>query len=310
MKKLAAFVVSGYGQAVFCIVVFAGLAFVIPVASIFSGAALGLFTFSFGYRQALFVMIVSALTLSGLFWVSNYFSDTQLHSGGAWMFLILQWLPVTVLAQLVRVTQSLSILFQACAVFAVLTVLGVFLLVPDSSAMWADFLRSAFQGETDALLSGSSDLVEQYNNILLKLMTGFVVSSILLFWVASVLLAYWWQCLMTEPGGFKKSFTGIELSKVAAAFGLAAVLIAVLSENSTITEMVIVLTTVFLFQGIAAAHFLLSRLNEGKIFLFLFYGALVLSPLLPILPSLIGIFGMLESFMNLRNRSRRSDMTA
>ena len=309
MKRLAAFVISGYGQAVFCVVMFTGLAFVIPVASIFSGATLGLSVFRFGFQRTLFIIAAAALVLLGISLISAHFSTVSLYTGSVWGFVVVQWLPVAALAQLVRTTKSLSLLLQSCAVLAVLTVLGIFVFVPDSAAMWAEVLHWAIQDETSASFESSPELAEQYNNVLLELMTGFVVSAILLIWIVSVLLACWWQSLLIEPGSFKKSFVAIELSKVAAALGLAGLAIATLSENSTVIEIVIVLMTVFLFQGIAAAHFLLSRQNGRKVFLFLFYAAFVLLPVLPVLPSLVGIFGMLESFMNLRGRSGQPRIT-
>ncbi len=307
MTKLAAFVISGYGQAALCIAGFAWLALIVPFGSLLSGSALGLFAFRFGYQRALLVMIFSTLILFVLLWITDYFQIMLTETGNVFLFLFLQWLPIIGLVQLVRTTQSLSMLFQFCAVVSVLAVLGIFLLVPDSAAMWADFFRWTSQGNIDTFLESRSDIVKQYD-ALLELMTGFAVSSMLLVWIASVLLAYWWQFLLLEPGGFKKSFTAIKLGKAIAVFGLVILAAAALVESSFVTELIIVLMTIFLFQGIATVHFLLSRLNEGKLFLFLFYGSLVLSPIVPLLPILVGVFGILESFIDLRGRVERSDL--
>ena len=304
MRRLAAFVLSGYGQAAVCVAGFSWLALFLPATVLFSNASLGLFMYRFGIQRTVIVGTLSALMLSGLLWLGSLANFADAGPEDILWLVVLQWLPAVALAAVLSKAGSLSLVLQVLAVLGAGTVLILSWSVPDQIVFWTDFFDTVTGGEISRAVEARPELGPKYRMIL-ELMTGFAVSAVLLTWVASLLLMYWWHFLLENTRGFRKEFTGIKLSKVIAVLVLALLAVAGFDESKLSMQLLIVMMSIFLIQGIATVHFLLSRLRSGQPFIVLFYVLLAFSPLLPLLPSLVGIAGVLENFMNLRGRMQR-----
>ena len=301
MKRLAAFAVSGYSPSILCAVGFALSALFIPVGTIFSAAVLGLVGLQFGWQRMFLVGTLSAVSLIVIFMLVSGLAEIQINLAAEIFIVLIHWLPVMILTQTLRSTGSLSYTIQRLVFFMVLIVLSSFWIFPDSADLWDQLFNWISQGRLVQIIENDPAMTEQYYAAL-TIMTGIIATATSLLWLVSLLLARWWQSLLIEPGSFVREFTELQLGKVVAGCGLFFFGITFFAQSPVIIEVIAVLMAIFMIQGIATVHFLLSRIETGRIFLFIFYGALIISVRVPILPGLIAVLGMMENFVGLRKR--------
>lgn len=301
MKRLATFAVSGYSAAVLCVVGFAWSTLFIPIGAIFSAAALGLILLHLGRYRCLSVAAGALPILAAILALTSASGMMDMNVGSEMALILAHWIPVVVLAQVLRATQSLSYTLQGLVSFMVVVILFSFIAVPDSAAKWDQLFHWLSQGELQKMMQSAPAINENYLNAL-DIMTGIIAASMSLIWLAALLLARWQQALIANPGGFVQEFTQMQLGKVIAAGGLLCLLATPFSPSPVLVELILVLMMIFFFQGVATVHFLLKKVENGKTFLFIFYGALAFSVWMPILPTLMSVLGMLENFIGLRQR--------
>jgi hypothetical protein len=133
-------------------------------------------------------------------------------------------------------------------------------------------------------------------------MTGVALTSLISIWTVSLLLARWWENLFEATSGFRAEFTGLNLGKVMAVFGLALFAIVSFTRSPLMHELLMVVAYALFLQGIATAHYLLNTLNNASAWLFAFYAALVLSPFIPQVPGAVSALGALENLVHFRSR--------
>ncbi len=303
MKKFAGFVLSGYGQAVLCVAGLAWFAAFVPVTGIISSAALALVALEWGLQRAAIVLVLSTTALFALFVLAAGVGLPLAGYESVFLFALLQWLPIVMVAQLLQQTRSLSFTLNIMVITGLVIVALSSVLVPNSAELWDRFFSWMMQGSMQQLETGDADFGERYQAFL-DVMTGVAMASLILVWTASLLLARWWQSLLDEPGGFRTEFTGLKLGKVAAVTGLALFLAMTYSKLPLMRELLLVMMSAFLFQGIATVHYLLRTLKSASGWLFFFYAGLALSPLVPQVPGFLSMLGALENLIELRDRMR------
>ena len=277
MRRLAAFAISGYSQAILCVIGFAILGlFILPIGTVFSAAVLALTGLKFGLQRSVLVLC-AALAGFALILIIMSATDMQIKLGSEILITVIYWVLMLVLSQVLRNTQSLSYTLQCLVVLSIFLILTSFWLVPDRNALW----------------NGLSVWMLQ------------VAMSVLC--ITSLLLARWWQSLLIEDLSFVDEFTRFKLGKIMAAGSLLFLVFnastaTVFDRSSVEVGIIAILLAMFFLQGIATVHFLLRRIANGRIFIFIFYGALILSVKMPLLPGLIAVLGILENFINLRQR--------
>ena len=313
MRKFAAFIVSGYGQAVACTAGLAWFAAFVPITGMLSAAALALTALQWGPQRAGIVLVLSTAALFGFFALASVLGLAVAGYESVFLFALLQWLPLAVLAQLLRVTRSLSFTLNLLLITGLAAVGLVALLVPDAAGFWDRFFNWALHGAVQLREADDVEFSEQYRAFL-EVMTGVAAASLVLVWSVSLLLARWWQYLLGAPGdeangkagggagSFRSEFTALKLGRIIAGAGLALFAAMSFSGAYLLRELVIVMMSVFLLQGIATVHGLLYPLKNAGLWLFVFYAGLALSPVFPQLPGLLGVAGALENFVGLRER--------
>ncbi len=303
MQKIAAFILSGYAQATFCVSGLAWLAAFVPVTGMLSNAALALTALRWGPQRAGIVLVLSTLTLTGLFFFASLVGLPMAGYASLFLFALLQWLPMLMVAHLLRITGSLSLTLNMMLTSGLLIVVLAPVLIEEKAQMWDRFFNWVMHGAIQRQEAINPAFGENYQ-ALLEVMTGLAVTSLILVWAVSLLLARWWQSLLEKPGGFRAEFTELKLGKAVAVLGFAFFAVANFSERPLARELLLVTMPAFLLQGIATVHCLLAALKNAQAWLVAFYATLALSPFLPQLPGFLGILGAVENFAGLRDRMR------
>ena len=207
MRSLAGFAMRGRSQAALVAAGVAVLSLVLPPVAVISSAAVALVTLRQGPREGLLVVGIAALGSGVLAWLA--LGAPRLALG----FLVVLWVPLWVLALVLRATRNLALTVQGAALIGLLILLGLHLLADDPAAYWVQVMEPLRLGLVEGGVLAdvaSRTLVEG----LAEWMTGAFAASLYVQFLLALFLARWWQASLYNPGGFGAEFRDLRLSPV------------------------------------------------------------------------------------------------
>jgi hypothetical protein len=297
MKALAAFVMRGRSSAALVAAAAAVLFWLFPPFLIGSGAAVALVTLRRGATEGAWVMALAGLGAVAL---------TGLALGAPWLMLEVLpacWLPVWLLALVLRATLSLPRTVQAAALLGLLGVAGFYLALGDPALWWGGVLEQ-WERQLAALAPGQPTDQATLDQLLALLkasapsLPGQAVGAGLLFVLAGLLLGRWQQALLFNPGGFRSEFHQLRLGRPLAVLALALFGAALLSGWPPLSNAALVLGLLYTVQGIAVVHAVAFKRHLSPAWLLLFYLLL----LVPMLSQLVIALGVADAWVDFRNR--------
>jgi hypothetical protein len=296
MKALAAFVMRGRSTAALVAAAAAVLFWLFPPFLIVSGATVALVTLRRGAAEGAGLMALAGLGAVAL---------TGLALGTPWPMLDVLpacWLPVWLLALVLRATVSLSRTVQAAALLGLLGVAGFYLALGDPAVWWGGVLGQ-WERELAALAPTDRAALDQLLALLKEwapYLPGQATGAALLFVLAGLLLGRWQQALLFNPGGFQPEFHQLRLGRPLAALTLALFGVALWSTWPPLANMMLVLGLLYTVQGFALVHAVAFKRRLSPAWLLLFYLLL----LVPALSQLVMALGVADAWADFRNRVR------
>ncbi len=300
LKTLAAFILRGQSQAVLVTVLFAVLALMLPPFSILSGAAVALVTLRLGAQPGGVVMAISTL-LVGLL---SYF--TLGNPAPALMLLTALWLPNWLLAWVLRSTRSLALSLATGGALGLLGVLAVYLALGDANAVsqwWQAILQQVFAPVLQAADDPQRALLSEGIARAAQIMTGLMAAGMVLNLMACLFLARGWQAALFNPGGFRDEFHGLRFGRGMGLLTLLLLAMAVLpmgTASSLALDSLLVLSGLYLLQGLAIAHAVVARRGLNKGWLVGLY--IVVFVFLPQLMLVVAAAGWVDTWVDFRRR--------
>lgn len=297
MKALAVFVMRGRASAVLVAAVAATLFWLFPPFLIVSGAAVALVTLRRGAVEGALLMALAGPVAVGL---------AGFAQGTPWPMLEvlpIGWLPLWLLALVLRATVSLSRTFQAAALLGLLGVAGFYAALGDPAIWWLSVL-SRWEQELAALaaMGQAADraMLEQLLTLLKEwapFLPGQAVSAALLLALLALILGRWQQAALFNPAGFRPEFHQLRLGRPLATLALALFGAAVLSGWPLLINFMLVLGTLYTLQGVALVHAVAFKWQLSPAWLLLFYLLLI-----PLLSQLVMALGVADAWADFRNR--------
>ncbi len=295
MRAIASYIMKGPMQAVLVTVVCGALSLILFPFSHLSGAAIGLVVLRQGMKQGAIVAVASIVVTAIIAVIS--LGDPYYAIG----FATLVWIPVWLLAGVLRNTIS----FQKTLLFSILigwvVIIATYMVLDDPAVWWHDTVISPLfepvleQPDVD---DEQRMLLQQYLEQAAEKMTGFLAVFIMFFHVFTLIIARWWQSLLYNPGGFRTEFCALKLGKpLALTLAVFAVLTALSMGTISIIagQFAMVMFALFALQGLAIAHSVTAKLSASTallvgvyIILFLFW-------------QFIALAGLLDNWLDLRN---------
>jgi hypothetical protein len=213
-------------------------------------------------------------------------------------FALLLWVPMIVLALVLRYTRSLASTLQAALLFGVVLVGFYVIGFDDPVAEWKGLLETVLGGFFEAQQIAEADraaLIEA----MARWMTGTLAAAYFLQLAASLVLARWWQSLLYNPGGFRQEFHALRLSRVLALAALP-LFAAVFFEGlpPLLRYLALPVAAAFFLQGLALAHGQLAAMKAGPGWLIGIYALLVVAP--PYAFMALTTAGYADAWMNFR----------
>ena len=234
-----------------------------------SGALLGLATLRNGAVEGALVLLGSTV-LGGAFMFAAI--DTFRPA----LFLaLLSWVPLWVLAIVLRQTRSQGAALAAGGLILAAAIVVVRQYLGDPAAWWARVLEELF-----SWLSFSGDW-EPFIDRIAPLMTGIVAAGALLGLAVTLILARWWHAVLDRPGGFGEEFRALRMPRYS---GYAALVLCAVAwfgggwVSDLAREWLMILVVLFGLQGVALVHYLVKRRNASVAWLAGLYVALAIIP--------------------------------
>ena len=292
MLGLASFIMRGRSQAALVAAVFAILSLLFPLTGMLSSATLALATLRQGPVEGLLVGLFAGLA-SGLFAFAALGSPVP-----ALGFALALWLPVWALAVMLRNSGSPALTVTTAGLMGLAILIGLKVGVADPAAYWAELMEPVRKGLieggilTDA--EGQALIVE-----VARWMTGAFAATFYFQALLGLFLGRWWQSLLYNPGGFGAEFRDLRLGKGLGVLGLALMaFILVMGENQWAADLLILITPLFLLQGLALIHWLVKAMQANRGWLIGLYALFLLA--LPHAQVLTAGLGLADIWVNVR----------
>ena len=154
MLALARYALKSPYHAATVVGILAILSLFIPLISILSGAVVGLIILTQGLVSGTRVILISVV---GITVVVYLITGSPIYGG---MIGLVQWLPMMVLAEILRRTASLSFTLLVGMGLALVGVMVQFALWPDSKELWLQFMLQFF-AQSDSAGIDQQQLVVQ-----------------------------------------------------------------------------------------------------------------------------------------------------
>jgi len=288
MGFLATQIMRGRWQAAGIAVGLALLSLFMPPISIVSSAAVALVTLRLGASEGLTVFGICVATLTTLGFLAGNVEFALFYG-------IILWLPIWILAILLRAGRSLTLTIESAVLLGGVGILGFSLFKPDAVEMWKHLLMQMTPPEAALTVQPQVDKIAQY-------MTGIIAAGTIFGWIFAMFLARWWQAQLYNPDGFRTEYLGLATSRKLALGSIGLVSIAALSsgEISVLAwNLSILVVVLYTFVGTAVCHGLLAPLNQGRYLVIGFYMTVFLIPHLLIPVAMIGVS---DAWWQLRQR--------
>ena len=296
MQAIAAWLVARPQNAVL------GLAasFFLPFAQIFSGAVMTLVTLNGGLRMALLTGVIAGgvLVTVGLI--------TQVPVPETAMNAVTMWLPVALLAAVVRATRSLTLALQVSVILALAATLVFHAAVGDPEAFWLAVLAQAASVFSDAGLQEQADLLDSQRELIAPQMTALSVIAVWSLMVAVLAVGYWiFQFLPGCKAAYGR-FCDLNFGRVLATAMAIGSLAALVVDWAWIENFAFVAFVIFWLQGLAIVHWL--HVNGPLPILAL----VVIYVMLPVLNALLlmglAVLGYTDAWFDFRSRAGNKEV--
>ncbi len=294
MKSIATFAMRGRMTAAMLATVFAVTSLILYPLSYLSGAIVALVTLRRGAREGALVAVVAFIAMAAVAYMGVGSPNIAVVYAAA------VWLPVAVLALVLR--QSISLprtLLVGCAM-AMLVALGFHLVLEQPAQWWRLILEQVMAPALkEAALDSDPAAVGGMLDTSAALMTGIVAAAFFLNMVFCLLLARWWQAMLYNPGGFREEFHALRLGRTGAMAGLLLFFVAafVTGAGSLPADLAMVIGTLYFLPGLALVHDGVAKKGASGAWLAGLYVALLF---LPQVLALLALLGAMDAWLDLR----------
>jgi len=264
------------------------LSLIIPFVSLLSGAIVSLLILTQGFKAGVRVVALTVLGLSVMTWVSAGTPFVGLMIG------IVQWLPMIVLAEVLRRTQSFSLVIIVSMVLGSVAVLLQFYLWPELDQFWRGMIEEMFyQSEQGDAYAAMQPAIEQIVHWMVLIFVAAMAST----YVSTLMIGRWFQAKLVKSDGYKKEFYEIKLGKSSAVISTLIIVASSFAGLDWLMAVAIVLASGFLFQGLAVIHERMNRSAKKGLLNGIFYFLLFVFPQAVAITAGVGI---IDNWLNFR----------
>jgi hypothetical protein len=284
MVFLARFILKRPGQAALVAAAMAIMGIILVPAIWLSGAAVALVTLVKDYRQGFMVVVLA--TVGSVVFATVIFSSPMVVV----YFVLMAWLPAWMAATVLKQTASLATSLQLMTVLSLTAIIVLYFVFPDFGELWRPTLELFVQQLSDQSQGQlDSQALLRASEVVIRLMPGLVATSLLFGSMISLSLARWWQAALYNPGGFGSEFQSLKLGKLVAIVAVGIILASIVLGTDVLNSMLMVLSMLYLTQGMSILHAIVNRKKMNVAWLYLVYILMFFVPEVMVLMVLVGI---------------------
>jgi hypothetical protein len=284
MVFLARFILKRPGQAALVAAAMAIMGIILVPAIWLSGAAVALVTLVKDCRQGFMVMVLA--TVGSVVFATVIFSSPMVVV----YFVLMAWLPAWMAATVLKQTASLATSLQLMTVLSLTAIIVLYFVFPDFGELWRPTLELFVQQLSDQSQGQlDSQALLRASEVVIRLMPGLVATSLLFGSMISLSLARWWQAALYNPGGFGSEFQSLKLGKLVAIVAVGIILASIVLGTDVLNSMLMVLSMLYLTQGMSILHAIVNRKKMNVAWLYLVYILMFFVPEVMVLMVLVGI---------------------
>ena len=225
---------------------------------------------------------------------------------GSYQFALLYglvlWFPVWLISIVLREGRHLSGAIEIAVVLGALGVIGFYLYHPAPAVLWNSVLNQMLQPMLDNSADVPVEDVRQSVERFSHLMTGAIAAGSVYGMLFGLFLGRWWQAVLYNPGGFKAEYLALRTHPQLAMATVVVVAMA-LTLSGVVAEVcwniVVLLFVLYTIIGTAALHASFAKMKNARFMVPFLYITLVLIPHVAIA---VAIFGLGDTWLNLRNK--------
>ena len=297
MNALAGFIMRGRTQGILAIALLTILSWALSLASLLAAAALALPTLRRGGKEGL---LLAAGALPAVALVGQFLLGNALQAGG---YALALWLPVLMVAVVLRETASLAMAVVSAMALGLVMVAGIYAVIDNPATYWLAALQQFMQPMLEQRNAGvDPQLMAQTLQAFSRYATGAIAAGSVMTVLISLLLARWWQASLYHPGGFRAEFLQLRLPLLAGYAFLALLALLAVSSGGLAefaANLLLPGLMVYILAGFAVIHALCSRSATGRFWLVgIYIGLMFVAPLV----LLIALTGLSDSWLHWRQR--------
>lgn len=290
MRPVAAWLVAKPRNAVF------GLAatLLLPFAQVISGTLMAFLVLQHGAATSAVQGLLAAVLLTVVsVLISAPVAQVAVNA-------VMVWVPVMLLASLMRNTRSMTLTLQVAALLALVATLGFYVVLGDPQAWWSEVLVDVAAAFRDMGLEQHADALTAQREVVAGQMTTLVVLTGWSLYAMVLLLGYaaWRQ--LPDAGYAYGRFCDLNLGRVLALTMAVASVLAVLTGSAWLQNLAFVALMMFWLQGLAIIHWLHAERDMPVAVVILTYA------LLPFLNALLlmalAVVGYIDAWFEFRRR--------
>ena len=290
------FIVRSRTHAIFVAV--AGM--LVPPFSFLTGGIIGLTSLRYGLADGALVLAVSmALSTLAMGMLLGTYQPVVI-------FIMFTGLPVLLLAQVLRQTNSQATTLTAAGAMGALVIAGIHLLTANPVAWWraklehfvAEPIRRANPDLKPEMLEQLDHAMANMSTLMLSLPAASVVGAMLILW-----LARWMHATLDNPGGFGEEFRALRLDRRVAYLGVALALLAIVAgtfAGGLFRALLVLVIIMYTIQGMALVHALVHKRKASLAWLVAMYAGMVILPPATILG--LALSGFSDTWFDFRRR--------
>ena len=262
MRFLATYLMRGRIQAIGTVTTLGLLSLIISPLVILTCAGVALVTLVQGYREGLLNLVASTIIL--MVFTGIVLNQPEIGLELAIKFLLPAWF----LGSIVLRKSSLTYAIVVAGMTGCLMILGLYLFT-DPAAFWHDLILNQLlpmlkQAGMQVQNGPKADALWLFMS---KIMTGSAVAVFLLVQIVSLLQARWWQALLYNPQGYKQEFHQLRYGVIVASGAVVISIFAIATKNEIALNLLLVVISFMLFQGLAVVHSLVAKCKLGTAWL-------------------------------------------
>jgi hypothetical protein len=289
MLAIARYALKGPMHAATVAGILAVLSLFIPLLSILSGAIVSLIILTQGLVSGTRVILVSIVGITAVSFLLTQSLIMGLSIG------LVQWLPVIILAELLRRTRSISFTLVVGMGLAMLAVILQFMLWPGVEDTLMEILRLMFQDMQQQQGVDMQQIEAGLQNVVHS-MTMLMIAVMYFIFAISLLIGRWYQSRLSDSRGFREEFYAIRLGKSISIMALVIAVIGMILQQDWLIALLMVVALTFLFQGLAVVHSWSKHYDKSGL-LGLLYMAMIIFPQIAGVTAMLGV---VDNWMDFR----------